>query len=44
MAVHTVPKKDRAVLLMSLSRQTDFVFKGRLAQPFDLFLLAGHDG
>jgi AraC-like DNA-binding protein len=42
--VHTVPKRDWVVLVMSLNRQSDFVFKGRKAQPFDLFLSAGYDG
>ena len=44
MLVHTVPKRDWAVLVMSLEPQSDLVFNGRAARPFDLFLSAGRDG
>jgi AraC-like DNA-binding protein len=44
LAVHTVPRKDWAVLVMSLNPRSDLVFNGRVAQPFDLFLSVGADG
>lgn len=44
LAIHTVPKKDWAVLLMSLNRRSEFVFNGRVSRPLDLFLSAGRDG
>jgi AraC-like DNA-binding protein len=44
LAVHTVPKMDWLILLMALNRRSEFVFNGRAARPFDLFLSAGRDG
>jgi len=44
MVVHTVPKRDWAVLLMSLEPQADVVYNGVVARPGDLFLCMGHDG
>jgi AraC-like DNA-binding protein len=44
LAVHTVPKKDWCILLMSLKDRSEFVFNGHVARPFDLFLSVGRDG
>jgi AraC-like DNA-binding protein len=43
-AVHTLPEKDWATLLLPLNAQSEFVFNGRVAEPLDLFLSAGPDG
>jgi AraC-like DNA-binding protein len=44
MVVHTVPERGWTVLVMSLEPQSDLVFNGRSARPFDLCLSAGPDG
>jgi AraC-like DNA-binding protein len=44
LAIHTVPRNDWAVLLMSLNPRSGLVFNGRTARPFDIFLSTGPDG
>jgi len=44
LTIHTVPKNDWAVLLMSLNPRSGMVFNGRTARPFDIFLSTGPDG
>ncbi len=44
LTVHTVPRRDWVVLIMSLNPRSDWVFNGCVARPSDLFLSAGRDG
>ncbi len=44
LAVHSVPRRDWVVLLMPMNERADYVFNGRAARPFDLFLSAGPNG
>ena len=44
LAIYTVPKSDRAVLVTSTNPASDFVFNGRPCRPFDLCLSTGPDG